>query len=73
MSDHFQLVSKFKPAGDQPTAIAQLCEGLEAGLAQQTLLGATGLLSLYALAGLDDTSGGVIGQEFSKWKLFSFN
>ena len=42
MSDHFQLVSKFQPSGDQPTAIAQLKDGLEAGLAHQTLLGATG-------------------------------
>lgn len=38
-----------------------------------TLLGATGLLSLYAVAGLDDPSGGIIGQEFSQWMLFSFN
>ena len=42
MSDHFQLVSKFQPSGDQPTAIAQLKDGLEAGLAHQTSLGATG-------------------------------
>lgn len=38
-----------------------------------TLLGATGLLSLYAVAGLDDSSGGIIGQEFSQWMRFSFN
>ena len=52
MSDHFQLVSKFKPAGDQPTAIAQLCEGLEAGLAQQTLLGATGTGKTFTMANI---------------------
>lgn len=38
-----------------------------------TLLGATGLLSLYAIAGLNDSSGGIIGKEFSKWMLVSFN
>ncbi|MFV1872113.1 MAG: DNA translocase FtsK [Oleiphilus sp.] len=38
-----------------------------------TLLGATGLLSLYAIAGLDDTSGGILGQEFSDWMRDSFN
>ena len=38
----FKLVSPFKPSGDQPTAITQLVDGLEAGLAHQTLLGATG-------------------------------
>lgn len=38
-----------------------------------TLLGATGLLSLYAIAGLDDSSGGILGQEFSNWMFSSFN
>ena len=47
MSDHFQLVSQFQPSGDQPTAIAQLKDGLEAGLAHQTLLGATGTGNKY--------------------------
>ncbi|WP_352295807.1 excinuclease ABC subunit UvrB [Pseudoalteromonas sp. 20-MNA-CIBAN-0454] len=52
MSDHFQLKSHFKPAGDQPTAIAQLCEGLEAGLAHQTLLGATGTGKTFTMANI---------------------
>lgn len=52
MSDHFQLVSKFKPSGDQPTAIAQLSEGLEAGLAHQTLLGATGTGKTFTMANI---------------------
>lgn len=39
MSKAFELVSDYQPAGDQPTAIKQLLEGLEAGLAHQTLLG----------------------------------
>jgi len=38
----FELVSDYQPAGDQPQAIARLTEGLEAGLAHQTLLGVTG-------------------------------
>ena len=38
----FALHSKFKPAGDQPEAIAQLVDGLGSGLAHQTLLGVTG-------------------------------
>ncbi len=42
MSKAFQLNSKYKPAGDQPTAIDALVEGLEDGLAYQTLLGVTG-------------------------------
>ncbi|WP_166421066.1 excinuclease ABC subunit UvrB [Pseudoalteromonas sp. Z1A8] len=52
MSDHFQLKSHFKPAGDQPTAIKQLCEGLEAGLAHQTLLGATGTGKTFTMANI---------------------
>jgi excinuclease ABC subunit B len=52
LSDHFQLKSHFKPAGDQPTAIKQLCEGLEAGLAHQTLLGATGTGKTFTMANI---------------------
>ncbi|MFV0258937.1 MAG: excinuclease ABC subunit UvrB [Acidimicrobiales bacterium] len=38
----FKVVSEFQPAGDQPRAIEQLAEGIEAGEARQTLLGITG-------------------------------
>ncbi len=38
----FELQADFKPAGDQPEAIAQLNDGIGAGLAHQTLLGTTG-------------------------------
>ncbi|MEI6495963.1 MAG: excinuclease ABC subunit UvrB [Actinomycetota bacterium] len=38
----FQVVSEFQPAGDQPTAIAKLAEGIERGERFQTLLGITG-------------------------------
>jgi excinuclease ABC subunit B len=46
----FQLVSDFKPAGDQPKAIEQLAEGLRAGERALTLLGATGTGKTYTVA-----------------------
>ncbi len=46
----FQLVSPYKPAGDQPLAIEKLVEGFEAGLAHQTLLGVTGSGKTYTIA-----------------------
>ncbi len=50
MAKPFTIQSKYSPAGDQPTAIAQLVEGLEAGLAQQTLLGVTGSGKTFTMA-----------------------
>ncbi len=46
----FQLFQPYAPAGDQPTAIAQLVEGVEDGLAYQTLLGVTGSGKTYTMA-----------------------
>ncbi|MEK8052551.1 excinuclease ABC subunit UvrB [Ideonella sp. DXS22W] len=46
----FQLFQPYPPAGDQPTAIDQLCEGLSDGLAYQTLLGVTGSGKTYTMA-----------------------
>ncbi|QDF96822.1 excinuclease ABC subunit B [Azoarcus sp. DD4] len=46
----FRLHQPFPPAGDQPTAIAQLCEGIEDGLMFQTLLGVTGSGKTYTMA-----------------------
>jgi excinuclease ABC subunit B len=46
----FRLHQPFPPAGDQPTAIAQLLEGLDDGLAYQTLLGVTGSGKTYTMA-----------------------
>lgn len=40
--EQFELVSGYKPDGDQPTAIAEIVEGLKNGKKHQTLLGATG-------------------------------
>ncbi len=46
----FKLVSDFKAAGDQPTAIAQLVQSLGAGNRAQTLLGATGTGKTFTVA-----------------------
>jgi excinuclease ABC subunit B len=40
--NRFELKADYEPAGDQPTAIAQLVDGLQSGLSHQTLLGVTG-------------------------------
>lgn len=48
--DRITLHSSFDPAGDQPTAIASLVEGLQDGLARQTLLGVTGSGKTFTLA-----------------------
>jgi len=46
----FELVTRFKPAGDQPEAIRQMVEGIEAGLSHQTLLGVTGSGKTFSIA-----------------------
>ncbi|MGF9820630.1 excinuclease ABC subunit UvrB [Brevibacillus agri] len=48
--DRFELVSEYQPSGDQPTAIAELVAGLQAGKRHQTLLGATGTGKTYTAA-----------------------
>ncbi len=50
MNKAFELVSEYQPSGDQPGAIAQLLEGIDAGLASQTLLGVTGSGKTFTLA-----------------------
>lgn len=50
MTARFQLQSRFQPAGDQPTAIASLVEGLNAGERHQTLLGVTGSGKTFTMA-----------------------
>ncbi|MBR7627502.1 MAG: uvrABC system subunit [Pseudomonadota bacterium] len=50
MSKLFQLASQFEPAGDQPEAIARLLDGIESGLAHQTLLGVTGSGKTFTMA-----------------------
>jgi len=47
---NFQLVSEFKPSGDQPRAIAQMLENFDVGLKHQTLLGVTGSGKTFSMA-----------------------
>ena len=46
----FELVSKYKPSGDQPEAIKKLVEGLNRGTKEQVLLGATGTGKTFTIA-----------------------
>ena len=46
----FELKSDFKPAGDQPTAIAELVKGIQEGKKEQVLLGATGTGKTFTIA-----------------------
>ena len=48
--DKFQLVSNYRPTGDQPQAIQQLVEGLNTGMKEQTLLGVTGSGKTFTMA-----------------------
>lgn len=50
MKEKFQLVSDYKPAGDQPQAIDKLVEGVKDGLASQVLLGVTGSGKTFTIA-----------------------
>lgn len=50
--DKFELVSKFKPTGDQPQAIEQLTVGLNNGVKEQTLLGVTGSGKTFTMANI---------------------
>ncbi len=50
MSRAFELISDYQPAGDQPEAIKKLVEGLNNGLAHQTLLGVTGSGKTFTMA-----------------------
>ncbi len=50
MKQRFKVHSAFAPAGDQPKAIAGLVDGLESGLAAQTLLGVTGSGKTFTIA-----------------------
>ncbi|HHT0593544.1 TPA: excinuclease ABC subunit UvrB [Legionella anisa] len=50
MKDLFKIYADYKPAGDQPTAIASLIDGLKSGLSKQTLLGVTGSGKTFTIA-----------------------
>ncbi len=48
--DHFELVSKYKPTGDQPQAIEKLVKGFKEGNQFETLLGVTGSGKTFTMA-----------------------
>ena len=48
----FELISPYKPTGDQPQAIDKLVEGLESGLKEQILLGVTGSGKTFTMANI---------------------
>ncbi len=50
--DHFELVSEYKPTGDQPEAIEKLTEGIKNGLKEQVLLGVTGSGKTFTMANI---------------------
>lgn len=50
--DHFELVSKFKPTGDQPQAIEKLAQGVLDGDKEQTLMGVTGSGKTFTMANI---------------------
>lgn len=52
MSQQFRLQTNYQPTGDQPTAIKQLVEGLDAGVREQTLLGVTGSGKTFTMANI---------------------
>lgn len=52
MDEKFRLETSYQPMGDQPTAIAQLTSGLEAGEREQTLLGVTGSGKTFTMANI---------------------
>jgi excinuclease ABC subunit B len=54
VSKPFKVTSPYQPAGDQPAAIEKLVEGLNAGLAAQTLLGVTGSGKTFTIANVID-------------------
>lgn len=55
VSKAFELVSQYEPSGDQPTAIAELVEGIQDGEAYQTLLGVTGSGKTFTIANVIKT------------------
>jgi excinuclease ABC subunit B len=55
MNKPFTLHADFKPAGDQPQAIAKLVEGIKSGEAYQTLLGVTGSGKTFTIANVIQT------------------
>ena len=79
----YELHQPFKPAGDQPTAIASLVDGVTDGLSYQTLLGVTGSGKTYTMANVIAQTGRpalvlapnktLAAQLYSEFREFFFN
>ncbi|MBQ3566136.1 MAG: DEAD/DEAH box helicase family protein, partial [Oscillospiraceae bacterium] len=52
MEKKFELVTEYKPSGDQPQAIQKLTDGINNGLREQTLLGVTGSGKTFTMANI---------------------
>ncbi|MCD8356624.1 MAG: excinuclease ABC subunit UvrB [Clostridia bacterium] len=52
MMPKFEIVSEYKPAGDQPEAIEKLAQGIQLGFTEQTLLGVTGSGKTFTMANI---------------------
>ncbi len=50
MNNNFELISNYKPSGDQPDAINKLVDGINSGVKEQVLLGATGTGKTFTMA-----------------------
>ena len=50
--DRFELISQYRPTGDQPEAIEKLTAGIQNGLAEQVLLGVTGSGKTFTMANI---------------------
>lgn len=50
--EQFKLVSKYRPTGDQPQAIAELVDGIQKSYREQTLLGVTGSGKTFTMANI---------------------
>ncbi len=57
MSSPFKIESPFEPAGDQPQAIKELCDGINNGAKNQVLLGVTGSGKTYTMAKIIEQTG----------------
>ena len=50
--DGFQLVSEYKPTGDQPQAISEICDALDRGDRDSTIMGVTGSGKTFTMANI---------------------
>ena len=68
--DHFELVSEYKPTGDQPAAIEQLVKGFKEGNQCETLLGVTGSGKTFTMANVIAHNKTLAAQLYGDFKEF---